>query len=234
MLKKILKDMGARKKDADLFFPGCLLKAADNSIIENYRKILDDLGQDYIETDEVGCCGGPALSAGFPDVFEDLKLKNAKELKKQGIRRIITVCPSCAYIFKKRYKIEALHITELIAEKSDRISDSGKEEISYHDPCRLGRGMGIYSAPREILRSLGLDLVEFEENRSSSMCCGAGGNLNAYSKDISNAIARKRLKSLKTKKVVTSCPLCYLHLKRNAPENTEVLEMSQLLVGNIR
>ncbi len=234
MLKKILKDIGVDKKGSSLFYPGCLLKASDTSIIDNYRKILKDIGIEFIETDDIRCCGGPALSAGFTDVFEKLKNDNKRNIKKHGITRIITVCPSCAYIFKKHYKIDAVHVAELVAEKKDRISDSEKEEISYHDPCRLARDLEIISAPREIIKSLGMELIEFPENRKQTMCCGAGGNLNAYSKEISDRIARKRLKSLKTKKVVTCCPLCFLHLKKNAPENTEVIELSQLLIKNIR
>ena len=41
--------------------------------------------------------------------------------------------------------------------KEEEILD---KKITYHDPCYLGRGNGIYNAPRNLIKSVGFELYE--------------------------------------------------------------------------
>ena len=47
--------------------------------------------------------------------------------------------------------------------------------VTYHDPCYLGRGNGIYDIPRSVLKKLTHHLVEMKRHKSFALCCGAGG-----------------------------------------------------------
>ena len=75
------------------------------------------------------------------------------------------------------YQVE--HATQMIR----RLLDSGdiplarklERSVTYHDSCHLGRINNEFGAPRDILNSIGVNIVEMERNYCNSFCCGAGG-----------------------------------------------------------
>jgi Fe-S oxidoreductase len=232
-------------KGNTLYYPGCLSKFVAKDLVENYRRILRKAGIDFIELADLEvCCGSPALKAGYFDDFKNLAEKNLKIFKEHSVGRIITNCPACFMIFKKEYPkalgdkwdIEVFHTTEILA-KSKKIKNlKSKIEnsiVTYHDPCHLGRQMGVYDPPREIIKSLGYDLKEMELNKNQSFCCGGGGGVQSNESGLASKIAKDRIAMAKktgAKVLITPCPLCYLHLKKNAGgEDVEVKELSHLL-----
>lgn len=228
-------------KGNTLYYPGCLSKFVAKDLVENYRRILREAGIDFIElADSEVCCGSPSLKAGYNDDFKKLAEKNLQVFKEHSVGKIITHCPACFMIFKKEYPkvlgekwdIEVLHATEVLRQKAGK-SENQKGVVAYHDPCHLGRQMGVYDPPREIIKSLGYELKEMELNKNQSFCCGGGGGVQANELELANKIAKDRIKMAKktgAKVLVTPCPLCYLHLKKNAEgENIEVKELSHLM-----
>lgn len=213
-----------------LYYPGCLTKFVLKDIMNNYMNILDQINIDYITIKEKEvCCGSPVINAGYEQDFEDLKKKNLKLFDEHGIKKIIVNCPACYHIFSKYYNLKVEHITQTILKKIDYFDRKFNEEITYHDPCHLGRYCNVYEEPRKILRKLGFKLIELEKNKEDSFCCGAGGGLKGNHPELANKIAKNILSKVKTKKLITTCPLCYAHFKENA-ENIKVLELSKVLV----
>jgi len=215
-----------------LYYPGCLTKFTLPQISKNYQTILTNLGIEFITLkDDEFCCGSPVLNAGYPEDFQNLRLKNNETFKKYNIGRIITNCPSCYYMFKKYYpNLEVIHMIEIVHSKIKKLSQKfDNDTITYHDPCHLGRKSGLYEEPREILEKLGFDIIEFNETKDSSLCCGGGAGLVNNFSEISNKIARLRLSQCKAKKLITPCPMCYRHLKNNSSD-IEILEFSEVLV----
>ena len=208
-----------------LYFPGCLTKGVLLEQFENYKEIFNRLGIDFVmlSKDEV-CCGLPVLNAGYRKDAKKLAKKNFDLFKKNGIRKIITNCPSCYHMFREIYPdmvrewdIEVEHATVTICERLRKLrirvtgDGSQAEVVAYHDPCHLGRFSGIYEEPREVIERLGGRVFEFELNRKDAICCGAGGGMRANFPEVAKKIAAKKMSFVPEEvvKVVSPCGLCY-------------------------
>ncbi len=244
ILSKLAEKISSAGSGNTLYYPGCLTKYVSVDIEKNYEQILRKAGVDFILLKELElCCGSPAYNAGYTDDFLDLIKKNLQVFREHDVKRIITNCPACYKVFStdygehsKDWNIKTEHATKVIwdAIKSGKlkISRCFSEEITYHDPCHLGRHCGIYEEPREILKAVGFSIKEMANNRENAFCCGAGGGLKTNQPEISNEVAKQRVKQAEdtgTKKIITTCPLCYHQLKENS-KNMEVSELSEVLI----
>jgi Fe-S oxidoreductase len=90
--------------------------------------------------------------------------------------------------------------------------------VTWHDPCVLGRHLGMYEEPRELLRALPrLELVEMKSNRQDSLCCGAGGGAYFTCQRLANEAVVHRLKQAVdsgAEQIITSCPNCYVRFRQ--------------------
>lgn len=235
-----------------LYYPGCLTKFVLKKIEENYKNILKKEGIEFIMLgNKELCCGSPVKNAGEDEKFIEIARKNLKIFQEHGVSRIITNCPACAAVFKNDYKkalgnewnIEVKHMMEVIKLKVESKKLEAKnhplsathnpQPATYHDPCHLGRGLGIYDQPREIIKNAGYELKEMDLTKEKSFCCGGGGGVKSNYTELSNKIAEDRVAQAKktgAKKLITACPMCYANLKENSGE-FEIREISELLNG---
>ena len=131
-----------------------------------------------------------------------------------------------------------IHISQLLEQliKEDKISLKGKDnlKVTYHDSCHLGRHAGEYEAPRNVIKAIS-DLVEMENIREKSRCCGSGGGVKSAYGDLSNSIADLRIKEAKgtdADLLVTACPFCKLNLNENS-EDLDVLDLSEFVLRHL-
>ncbi len=214
-------------------------------IARNTMRILNKAGIEPGIMKEERCCGHDLFWSGDIAGFEKLAKLNIENIEKTGVKKVVFSCPECYRTFKMDYPdydFEVIHITELLNE----LIRDGKlgfnkldEKITYHDPCRLGRHLGIYDAPREVLKSIpGIEMVEMESNHSGSLCCGTSAWTNCGMD--SKQIRLKRLAEAKAtgaSMLITSCPKCFIHLKcaqsEKLPEELkgiQVNDISSLLI----
>jgi Fe-S oxidoreductase len=101
--------------------------------------------------------------------------------------------------------------------------------VTYHDPCHLGRGSGIFDPPRKVIKAI-CDLEEMRSNRQDARCCGGGGGVRAGYPDLSLEIARRRLLDVPAgvEAIVSCCPLCIRNL-RDAGGEVEVIDLVDLV-----
>lgn len=180
--------------------------------------IFNKAGLSYgIIGEDEKCCGQAIKKAGALSEFEILKESNESLFKQNGVKKIITTSPHCLTAFQNDYNLEGIeifHYTEillmLINEGKLDISKKLEKKIIYHEPCYMGRHASLYNEPRELIEQIG-DIIEFDDNREVSLCCGAGGGRMWMETE-----AGKRFSDLKAKEageknseiIATCCPYC--------------------------
>jgi Fe-S oxidoreductase len=137
-----------------------------------------------------GCCETPLLEAGDRAGFA--RSRQALEESIGDAERLLVVDPGCAQVLSHR-RPETL--VETAAREIGRLGRvAGIASARWHDPCRLGRGLGVYEAPRLVLTAmLGAAPGEFDRRRDGAACSGAGGQLPCTMPETSRAIADDRL-----------------------------------------
>lgn len=174
------------------------------------------------------CCGWPLRLAGAEQAFVRQAQRFARETKRA--KTLLVVDAGCAMALKRAYAevgVELSPTVELLVERAAKslhelspVDAPPSAPVRYHDPCQLGRGLGVYEAPRAVLtRALGRAPDEFEGNRDRAWCSGAGGLLPATMPDVSRTIADARLDDHERSgggRVVTACASSLMQLRRRA------------------
>ncbi len=193
-----------------------------------FAKILNTAGVNYaVLGKNESCTGDSARRAGREDIFFGLASQNVEILNSVGAGsprplRIVTTCPHCMHTIKNEYpafggNYEVIHHTQLINELvgAGKISmnlEGDNMKVTFHDPCYLGRHNKITDAPRDDLKSAGIEVVEMPRNGAKSFCCGAGGA--QMWKEEENGTARvnatrfAEAKSTGADTVAVGCPFC--------------------------
>ncbi len=198
------------------------------SITHDTFRILDALlDEPPVILRKEKCCGHDALWRGDIDVFKSLAKQNIETIKASGAKRVILSCAEGYMALKREYprhfdfgKVEILHITEFIAQKIEEGAIeftqpfSPEITVTYHDPCRLGRYMKVYEAPRTILNSMeniGVRFYEMERNKETALCCGVPCFLGCN--DVTKGIRTDRVMEAENtaQMLVTTCPKCQIH-----------------------
>ncbi len=219
-------------------FIGCTYKGYENEAREAL-KVLELFGVKPKVGKEI-CCGNVIALMGYGEDFKEVQ----EAFKKAWpYKEFLTLCPSCAHVFNKYYGLKAKHVIEYVAEHMDKVKDKIKPlniKATYHDPCDLGRRLQVFDQPRKVLTAIGVDLVEMELNREFSHCCGAGGGLLVYDKELAEDIGKNRIKmASKTgaEILVTACPTCETQLtttsmlvRKELPKRVKVVSIWSLLL----
>ncbi len=117
-----------------------------------------------------------------------------------------------------------------------------KVKVAYHDPCQLGRYMGLIEQPRAVLRAVeNVELVEPEWTSGEwSTCCGGGGGFEVVFPDMSRTLAVNRAAELAetgAEIIATQCPGCIMQLRSGLKElkkvDIEVVDLASLLARSL-
>ncbi len=218
----LMKDKGQAEV---LYWVGCAgaYDPRNQEVARSMVRILQSAGVDFaVLGNEESCTGDSARRLGDEYVFEQLATRNVERLNHYDFDKIVTPCPHCFHTMSNEYpdfdgNYEVQHHTQFI----DELIRSGKLNLrstggafTYHDPCYLGRHNQVFDAPRNVLSAaLGTEasLIEMEQSREKSFCCGAGGGNMWFEFDKGDHIHVERMRqavATEAETVAVSCSFC--------------------------
>lgn len=224
-----IRELAEGEKVDVLYYVGCT-PAYDTRAQKVARSTVEVFNKAGVNFGILGmketCCGDFPFWFGERGLFESLRDENTEILKKCDVDRIVTTSPHCYDMFKNHYpsltgRFEIQHYTEFLSQLMEegkiRFEKELNRVVTYHDSCSLGRGNGIYDAPREILEAIpGITLIEMERNREDSFCCGGGGGRMWMEQLPGEPAAVQRAKEaagVDPNTLATACPFCLIQLE---------------------
>ena len=160
----------------------------------------------------------------FDELAGELAEKNLKVFRDIDIDCIITDCSSCSAALKhdvkelldvESFDVPVYDLNEFLVNviKIDRSFGEIPMRITYHDPCHLKRGQGIFSEPRELLTMI--PKVDFIEMKDADMCCGGAGTFSFTHHELSRKIGSRKSENIRNtgaQYVATPCPACKIQI----------------------
>jgi Fe-S oxidoreductase len=205
------------------------------------------------------CTGDSARRAGNEFLFQQLAGQNVETINElfEGVetvdRKVVVTCPHCFNTIGREYpqlgaNYTVLHHTQLlnrlVRDKKLVPVTPVSQEVTYHDPCFLGRHNKVYEPPRELIGAAGAKLTEMPRHGDRGLCCGAGGARMWMEEHIGKRVNQERTEeALDTgaSAIATGCPFCRVMMTDGVDEVTaatdlpkaEVLDVAQLLLASL-
>jgi Fe-S oxidoreductase len=236
-------------------------------VTREFVKILAHFNISYavLGTEETDS-GDVARRAGNEMLFQMQALTNIELFNMYGVKKILTCCPHDFNTFKNEYPdlgghYEVIHHSQFLSglledsrfhpptggpnskNQNSLTSNPLNNEITFHDPCYLGRGNGEYGAPRKVLASLGAPLIEMKRNKSHALCCGAGGGqmFKEAEPGTKEVFIERTEEAIATgaKIIATACPFCMVMMtdgikyknKEEEMKNYDIAELVSMWIG---
>lgn len=188
--------------------------------------------------------GDTARRLGDEATFQDLAKRNIAMLSTLNFQRIVTADPHVLNSLKNEYpafggRYTVLHHTTFLAQlaksgdlKLGRAADL--RPITYHDPCYLGRYNGEIQAPRDLLKGIGIEILEMERSGLRGRCCGGGGGA-----PLTDIPGKKRIPDIRIADaretgaavVAVACPNCTAMLEGVVGDRPEILDVAELVAS---
>ena len=204
------------------------------------------------------CTGDSARRAGNEFLFQQLASQNVETINDlfEGVetvdRKIVVTCPHCFNTIGREYpqlgsNYTVVHHTQLlnrlVRDKKLVAVKPVSQDVTYHDPCYLGRHNKEYSAPRDLIGASGATLTEMPRHADRGLCCGAGGARMWMEEHIGKRVNHERVEeALNTdaSKIATGCPFCRVMMTDGVGDRAEemgkeaeVLDVAQLLLASL-
>ncbi len=211
------------------------------SSLEAMVKVLKTAGVSFGVLENETCSGHHSRRQGEEMQFQTLAQENIESMQTVKAEKIIAPCPHCLHTIGREYpdldpnfKPQVIHhsqfILDLIRQGAVKL-DSKKwnhKKTTYHDPCYLGRYEHVFDAPRDILKTAGVNLVEMERHGAKAMCCGGGNAGFAREQQVPKRVDQVRKEQVRetgAELLVVGCPECKMMLNAAVEETKDLAEL---------
>jgi len=229
-------DLKLPEKAETVYYVGCTSAYRQKELTRATVEVFKKANMDFTIMKDEWCCSSPLLRTGQWETSwvsaKDVAQHNVNEAEKTGANTIVTTCAGCYRTWKKDYteeykdllnanhSFQILHTTQLLEQllKKGELQPKNniKMKVTYHDPCHLGRHMGVYDPPRNLLRAIpSIEFVEMPRTRENAWCCGSGGGVKSGYPEWAVEISGERVKEaeqLGVEAIVSACPFCERNL----------------------
>lgn len=203
-------------------------------IVDKLRAVKPEVPTVGLAKVSHGCAGYALYAGGYTESFRLHAELFAREI--ESYPTLVTSCSACTWLLRVQYaehgvplKTQVQHLSEWLAPHAEALPiTKPMAQATYHDPCHLGRRLGCYEPPRQLLQRAVTQLDELTHHHEAATCCGSGGLLPQTDPPLASAIARERLSEQPANlPLISACPACQSHLGRNG--SSQVYDLLEVL-----
>ena len=191
---------------------GCAQKALNTDINDATIRLLRRLGCEVVIPRGVGCCGALTHHMGREAEAHASAAANVAAFMAEkhagGLDAVVINTSGCGTTVKDYGHMlggeEAATVSALAMDISELLVKIGLPEgaskglrVAYHAACSLQHGQQVKTAPKDLLKRVGFDVVEPAD---SHLCCGSAGTYNLLQPEISAQLKARKVETLEAKK----------------------------------
>ena len=191
---------------------GCAQKALNTDINDATIRLLRRLGCEVVVPRGMGCCGALTHHMGREAEAHAAAAANVAALMAEkhagGLDAVVINTSGCGTTVKDyghmlggeeaaTVSALAMDISELLVKIGLPVGAAKGLRVAYHAACSLQHGQQVKTAPKDLLKRVGFDVVEPAD---SHLCCGSAGTYNLLQPEISAQLKVRKVETLEAKK----------------------------------
>ncbi|MBZ5568518.1 MAG: 4Fe-4S dicluster domain-containing protein [Acidobacteriia bacterium] len=213
-----------------LFHVGCIASVAFSGLNEATVRVLNKNGFEVFIPRGQRCCGALQAHAGYREEAQRMARRNLRAFFEPNRDAIITNSAGCGAMMKEygellhdnpKYGEHGRDVASKVKDVTEFLAEVGlrppqrplKARVTYQDPCHLAHAQQVRSAPRELLKALGAELVEMAH---PDYCCGSAGTYNVTQNELSMKILEQKMDEVtqtRAEIIATANTGCMLQLR---------------------
>jgi len=194
---------------------GCAQKALNTDINDARIRLLRRLGCEVVIARGQGCCGALTHHMGKAAEAHATAARSIAafmaEVRSGGLDAVVINTSGCGTTIKDYGHMfrndplaaDAATVAGLAVDVSELLVRLGLPQgapkglrVAYHAACSLQHGQQVKTAPKDLLKRAGFEVVEPAD---SHLCCGSAGTYNLMQPEISGQLKARKVRSLEAK-----------------------------------